>query len=219
MEEHRKNGVDVVIVSADPDRSRRGAWLLDASVPFETLIPDIADADARTLALHYQRLGAVWDENWFDRVQRNGSAFCPDITRSMGGAWILPGTLPIETLVQDMKVQDPSRTTADCFQLVGGVWDEEFFIEPIRSLRRDGEEMTFFYLDPLETQRERIDRTYEDHGNVEHEHGVAYTWAWTMTKKQKAAADRLKEHHPDWKWSQCYEEVGGRWVWRKSRVR
>lgn len=219
MNEHRRNGIRSVVPCPDPARSPRGAWLLDARIWLESSIAGMISQDSHlTPSSCFQQLGALWDDDWFDRIERagwNSPSWCRDATRAMGGAWILPLEVPVETLIPAMKSEDCSRSTADCFRLLGGGWHETF--ESRRWTRdRDSEEdiMQHFFLDPVKTSRERFDRVDDD---TVHRTGVDYLGAWGMTMKQKAAADRLKEVHPDWDWSQCYATVGGSWNMREYR--
>ncbi|KAF2271714.1 uncharacterized protein EI97DRAFT_470982 [Westerdykella ornata] len=116
---------------------------------------------------------------------------CPDATRSMTGAWILPGSL--EARVSELKTQDPSRTPAQCFQLLGAVWKENYYD------RSNDHQMAFYFKDPIQTRRTRV------------ADGIEYRGGWCMTLDQKAEAGRLKAVNQDWEWSRCYQEAGGRW--------
>ncbi|CZT16846.1 uncharacterized protein RCC_02681 [Ramularia collo-cygni] len=52
---------------------------------------------------------------------------CVDPTRSPSGAWIFDGNQDFHSLTEEVKTEDPSRTTAECFELIGAIWDETFF--------------------------------------------------------------------------------------------
>jgi hypothetical protein len=116
---------------------------------------------------------------------------CPDPTRSATGAWLLSGSsLP---RVDELKSQDPSRTTAQCFELLGATWDDKYYSGP------DDPPMNFYFLDPVKTTVTRVDDGTEYHGG------------WLMTQQQKAQANALKTANPDWEWSRCFKAAGGRW--------
>ncbi|KAI5356838.1 hypothetical protein Slin15195_G052240 [Septoria linicola] len=221
MDEHRKNGVLQVIPCPDPSRSPHGAWLLDAAIPFEILIPDMTtQGPTRTELTCFQQLGAIWDNDWFDQSQRASSydspSICRDATLSMYGEWTLPGELPVETVIPEMRSRDPFLSIADCFRLLGAAWCEDS--QAWASYRASEHELRYFFLDPARTTRERVDRPEQDGDPIAHYTGVDYLGAWGMTMKQKAAADRLKEAHSDLRWSQRYAEAGGSWNWHYRRV-
>ncbi|CAK1364577.1 unnamed protein product [Cercospora beticola] len=225
MNELRKKGVAEVIACPDASRSGDGAWLLDTAIPFETMIHEmLATEPSLTPAACMQGLRAVWDENWYARFERfsayNSPSFCRDATRSTTGEWILPDHVPVETLIPSMKSRDPSLTTAECFQKLNAAWDDPGEGKDWAAARESHSISIHFFLDPIKTKQERSDRTErDDHGDIiSHQTGADYTGAWGMTMRQKAAADRLKEAHPERKWSECYAEAGGVWGWHYRRV-
>ncbi|KAF2111623.1 hypothetical protein BDV96DRAFT_602686 [Lophiotrema nucula] len=121
----------------------------------------------------------------------NADVGCPDPTRSITGTWVLSDDL--EPRVDELKSQDPSRITSQCFQLLGAEWDDEWNVglHPLT---------THFFEDPVKTTRTRIS------------YGEEHRGAWGMAQGQKAEADALKTAKPDWEWSRCCEAAGGVWV-------
>lgn len=129
MNELRKNGAAEVIACPDASRSRNGAWLLDTAIPFEIMVPEMLAAEpTRSPAACMQELGAVWDEDWYERFERcgahNSPSSCRNATRSTTGEWILPDHVSVESLIPKMKSRDPSLTTAECFQKLNAAWDD-----------------------------------------------------------------------------------------------
>ncbi|KAH7346969.1 hypothetical protein BKA66DRAFT_554652 [Pyrenochaeta sp. MPI-SDFR-AT-0127] len=116
---------------------------------------------------------------------------CPDPTRSSTGAWLLSGTL--EHRVDELKSQDPSRTIAKCFELLGAEWVDDYYGEP------NDPPKNFYFTDPVKTTCIQVTD------------GREYRGGWCMTQEQKAEVDALKTANPDWEWSRCFEEAGGRW--------
>lgn len=189
------------------------------------MIPTMLAAEpSLTPAACMQELGAVWDQDWYERFERfaayNSPSFCRDANRSTTGEWILPEHMPVETLIPKMKSRDPSLTTAECFQKLNAAWDDPGEEKNWAAAREFNNIMIHFFLDPIKTKQERFDRTERDDAGhvVDRQTGVDYTRAWGMTMRQKAAADRLKEAHPEWEWSECYTEAGGVWGWREYNV-
>ena len=121
----------------------------------------------------------------------NAHACCPDPTRSSTGAWVLSGDL--EPRVDELKSQDPFRTIAQCFQLLGAEWDDKYYGGP------HDPPMNFYFTDPVKTTRTRVSDGEEHRGG------------WCMTQEQKAEADALKTANPDEEWSRCFKAAGGRW--------
>jgi hypothetical protein len=117
-------------------------------------------------------------------------ACCPDPSRSSTGAWLLPGNLLPR--VDELKAQDPSRSTPQCFEMLDATWDENYY-------EQDTTSMTFYFHDPVKTAVTRVSD------------GTEYRGAWAMTNQQKAQADAVRAANPDWEWSKCCEAVGARW--------
>lgn len=205
----------------DPARSTSGAWLFDGNQDFETMISDLKQEDqTRTTAACFELLGAIWDDKYFDKFELSDrgdiNAYCPDASRSSSGAWLLDRRLVPETRIQEMKFEDSSRTTADCFRLLGAEWDANFFSS--QWLVNVGpSDTTFARFDPERTKVERVVLPIPNAAGVEESRrGAWFTGAWSMTLQQKAAANRFKRDQPELVWWQCNQRAGGKWHYCKS---
>ena len=97
----------------------------------------------------------------------------PDPDHSSTGAWILPHNL--ESRVQELR--SPNRTEAQCWELAGATWDEDWYTKHVYRDEKD----TLWVQDPVRTTIEIT------------EDGVTFSGAWKMTRARKNEAIRLKQ--------------------------
>lgn len=111
---------------------------------------------------------------------------------------MLSVTTDVENLVPIRKGQDSSRSTADYFRLLGGVWVGDHYTEPIINLRQSGSRDRCDSISLIRSRRAENGSTEVMRSVVlQRRTGVEFTGAWSMTIQQKVAADRLKEQDPE----------------------
>lgn len=123
------------------------------------------------------------------------SAVLPDPDRSQEGAWLLAGDKADR--IPDFRAANPTLRLGECYEALGAEWHPSL-------LKKDRENMMFYYLDPVRTSRHRI------------RGGVEYQGAWCTTEGKLAEAHRLKAECEDSgernaAWSECFKRAGAPW--------